>query len=264
VVAALAATAVCALEVPPTPTTHLTDLAGAIPATQAAAVEDRLGALERQTGHQVIAVFLPSLEGEALEDFTIRCAERWKVGRKGLDDGIIFFTFVRDRKMRLEVGYGLESKVPDAVAAQLLDDAVRPAFRAGDYGGGVVALADDLGRVFRGDPPPEGGAKPPVEPALRRVHRPRRGVPPAPGGARWREAAGGRRGAPARRVAGRRPLRRAFLRRRLLFRGRLLRGRRCVGFVVKGQGRGIRAQGSGTTTGTLRCAAGPEETWKPI
>lgn len=156
---ALAATAVCALEVPPTPTTYLTDLAGAIPATQAAAVEDRLGALERQTGHQVIAVFFPSLEGEALEDFTIRCAERWKVGRKGLDDGIVFFTFVRDRQMRLEVGYGLEAKVPDAVAARLLDDAVRPAFRAGDYGGGVVALADDLGRVFRGDPPPPRAAR---------------------------------------------------------------------------------------------------------
>jgi uncharacterized protein len=143
-----------ALEVPPVPDHYLTDLAGVIPASQAAAIEQRLAAIERTTGHQVIAVIFPSLAGEPLEDFTIRCAERWKVGRKKLDDGAIFFAFVRDRRMRLEVGYGLEATMPDALARRILDGVVKPAFAAGDYGGGVLALADTLERVFAGKPMP--------------------------------------------------------------------------------------------------------------
>jgi uncharacterized protein len=143
------------LEVPPTPRTYLMDLAGAIPAGQAAAIDERLEGIEKRTGHQVIAVFFPSLEGEAMEEFTIRCAEAWKVGRKGIDDGIIFFAFVRDHKMRLEVGYGLEEKVPDAIARRLLDEAVKPEFARADYAAGVVALAGGLESVFRGDPLPQ-------------------------------------------------------------------------------------------------------------
>jgi len=141
--------------VPPTPREYLTDYARVIGRQQEAGIDERLAGLEQRTGHQVIAVFFPSLEGEPLEDFTIRCAERWKVGRKGLDDGVIFLAFVRDRRMRLEVGYGLEDKVPDAVAIRLLDEVVRPAFAAGDFGGGVLALADALERIFRGEAPPQ-------------------------------------------------------------------------------------------------------------
>ncbi len=163
----LAATAGWALEVPPTPRAYLTDLAGVIRPDQAADLDGRLRAIEERTGHQVIAVFFPSLEGEPLEDFTIRCAEAWKVGRKGLDDGAIFFAFVRDHRMRLEVGYGLEEKVPDAVARRLLDEDVRPEFARGEYAGGVAALAAGLDRTFRGEPPPE------------RAARGRSGLPPA-------------------------------------------------------------------------------------
>jgi uncharacterized protein len=163
--ATLATGAAFALEVPPTPREYLTDYAGVVERQQKAAIDERLRGLEQRTGHQVIAVFFPSLEGEPLEDFTIRCAERWKVGRKGLDDGIIFFTFVSDRRMRLEVGYGLEDKVPDAVASRLLDGIVRPEFARGDFGGGVVALAGALEKIFRGEPPP----------------RPARGSRPSPG-----------------------------------------------------------------------------------
>lgn len=152
--AALVAAAAAALEVPPAPTAYLTDLAGVIPESQAAAIETRLQGVEERTGHQVIAVLFPSLEGEALEDFTIRCAEKWKVGRKGIDDGVIFFAFVRDRRMRLEVGYGLEDKLPDALAGRLLDEYVKPEFARGDYGGGVAALAGALDATFRGEPPP--------------------------------------------------------------------------------------------------------------
>ncbi|MBP1619834.1 MAG: hypothetical protein H6Q02_601, partial [Acidobacteria bacterium] len=87
----LAAAPLAALEVPPTPTRHLTDFAGVASAGRVAEGDARLAALEQQTGHQVIAVIFRSLDGEALEDFTVRCAEAWRVGRKGLDDGVIFF-----------------------------------------------------------------------------------------------------------------------------------------------------------------------------
>jgi uncharacterized protein len=158
----MAAFTASALEVPPTPREYLTDYARVIGPQQEVGIAERLAGLEQRTGHQVIAVFFPSLEGEPLEDFTIRCAERWKVGRKGLDDGVIFLAFVRDRRMRLEVGYGLEDKVPDAVAIRLLDDVVRPSFTAGDFGGGVLALAGALERIFGGEPPlqPARGTRP--------------------------------------------------------------------------------------------------------
>lgn len=100
-------------------------------------------------------MLLRSLEGDSLEDFTIRAAEAWKVGRKGIDDGVIFFAFVADRRMRLEVGYGLEAKIPDAVAKRLLDTA-KPGFARGDYAAGLASLADALEKVFRGEPLPEG------------------------------------------------------------------------------------------------------------
>ncbi|MBZ5589920.1 MAG: TPM domain-containing protein [Acidobacteriia bacterium] len=159
IIAALAAACACALEVPPTPRTYLTDLAGVIPRAEAAGIDERLDSIEKRTGHQVIAVFFPSLEGESLEDFTIRCAEKWKVGRRGIDDGAIFFAFVRDHRMRLEVGYGLEEKVPDAIAHRLLDEDVKPEFARGDYAGGVVALAGGLESVFRGDPLPQASRR---------------------------------------------------------------------------------------------------------
>lgn len=139
---------------PATPREYLTDYAAVIGSQQESEIDGRLAELERGTGHQVIAVFFPSLDGEPLEDFTMRCAERWKVGRKALDDGIIFFAFVRDRRMRLEVGYGLEDKVPDAMASRLLDEVVKPEFARGDFGGGVLALAGALERIFHGEPPP--------------------------------------------------------------------------------------------------------------
>jgi uncharacterized protein len=155
----LAGSAASALEVPPVPTRYLTDFAAVIPPGPAAAIERRFQEIETQTGHQALAVIFPTLGGEPLEDFTVRCAERWKVGRKGIDDGVIFFAFLQERKMRLEVGYGLEGKIPDAIARRILDNAVKPAFAAGDYAGGVLSLADSLQRVFSGEPVPAGRSR---------------------------------------------------------------------------------------------------------
>ncbi|HNX50033.1 MAG TPA: TPM domain-containing protein [Thermoanaerobaculaceae bacterium] len=151
---AVVATTAMALEVPPTPTTWVFDQAGVLGSDARERLDSRLQALEQRTGHQVIAALFQSLDGESLEDFTVRCAEAWKVGRKGMDDGLIFFAFVGDRRMRIEVGYGLEDKVPDLIARRLLAEQVKPAFARGDYAGGIDALVTSLEHVFAGEPLP--------------------------------------------------------------------------------------------------------------
>lgn len=89
----------------------------------------------------VIAIF-PSLEGESLEDVSVKLAERWRIGHKGLDNGVILVVFVRDRKLRMEVGYGLEPVVTDAVAGRIIREAVAPRFGEGRYAAGLEAAVD--------------------------------------------------------------------------------------------------------------------------
>jgi uncharacterized protein len=98
----------------------------------------------------VVAVFR-SLEGESLEDYSIRLAEQWKVGQKGLDNGVIFLVFLQDRKMRLEVGYGLEPTLTDAVASTILSTAVAPRFREGRLADGIEAGLDAIDAAIRGE-----------------------------------------------------------------------------------------------------------------
>jgi uncharacterized protein len=86
----------------------------------------------------VIAIF-KSLEGESLEDYSIRLAQQWRIGQKGLDDGLILLVFLQDRKVRFEVGYGLEPTITDVVAAQIIRERIGPRFREGRYGAGLEA-----------------------------------------------------------------------------------------------------------------------------
>jgi uncharacterized protein len=97
-----------------------------------------------------VAVF-PKLPSPSLEDFTARTAEAWRVGRKGLDNGAIFFVFVEDKKMRIEVGYGLEGALPDALAGRILNDEVVPRFRQGDWAGGLEAGIDGIVAAVQGE-----------------------------------------------------------------------------------------------------------------
>jgi uncharacterized protein len=103
----------------------------------------------------VVAVF-PELPSPSLEDFTIRTAEAWKAGNKAYDNGAVLFVFVKDRKLRIETGYGLEGALPDALARRILDDTVVPRFREGDWAGGLEAGIDAILAATRGEyqPPP--------------------------------------------------------------------------------------------------------------
>ena len=133
----------------------MNDYAGVLGADASRQLESRLAAGEGSTGIQMVVALFPSLEGESLEDFGIRLAEKWRVGDKKLDNGVILLVFVRDRKVRMEVGYGLEPELPDAAASQIIRERIAPAFREQRYAAGLLAAADAVyARVpSRGAPP---------------------------------------------------------------------------------------------------------------
>jgi len=118
------------------------DYARLLPADAHRRLETRLAERERATGAQVVLAIFPSLEGESLEDFSVRLAQQWRVGDKSLDTGAILLVFVKERRVRLEVGYGLEPVVTDAVAAQIIREAIAPRFREQRYAAGLEAAVE--------------------------------------------------------------------------------------------------------------------------
>jgi len=154
---AVVATLAVAAPVPPSPTRWATDNAGFLSPPVRQALDARLESYERATGHQVVVWIDRTLAGAALDDWAVRTFQAWKVGRKGLDDGIAMFVFADDRKIDIEVGYGLEDRVPDAVAARIIREVMAPRLQAGDRDGAVTAGVDAVlaaieGRPFTGAP----------------------------------------------------------------------------------------------------------------
>ena len=123
---------------------RVTDLTGTLAPGQQAELVSRLQALETTKGAQLAILLLPSTQPEAIEQFGIRLAEVWKLGRKGVDDGAIIIVAKNDRRMRIEVGYGLEGAIPDAVAKRIISEQMAPRFKQGDYFGGLSAAVDQL------------------------------------------------------------------------------------------------------------------------
>jgi uncharacterized protein len=145
---------VFALDVPPL-RGRVNDLAGMLPADRSQALEERLAAFERETGHQIAVLTIPSLQGDALESFSIRVAEAWKIGQKGFDNGAILLIVRDDRKLRIEVGYGLEGILPDAIASRIIREVIVPRFRENDYAGGIEAGVNAILQVTKGEPLPQ-------------------------------------------------------------------------------------------------------------
>jgi uncharacterized protein len=149
-----------ALEVPPL-RGRVNDLARLLPAERIQGLEGRLAQFEKETGHQVAVLTIPSLKGDSLEDFSIRVAENWKIGQKGFNNGAILLIVRDDRKLRIEVGYGLEGVLPDAIANRIIQEVIVPRFRGGDYAGGIEAGIESILKVTSGEPLPESVRKPP-------------------------------------------------------------------------------------------------------
>src|SRR5207244_5536050 len=127
---------------------RVNDLASMLPPDREQKLDDRLAAFERETGHQIAVLTIPSLQGDAIEDFSIRVAERWKIGKKGFDNGVILLVAVKDRRLRLEVGYGLAGVLPDAIAKRITSDYIVPRFRVQQYAGGIIAGTEDIRKVI--------------------------------------------------------------------------------------------------------------------
>lgn len=126
--------------VPPAPTRYVTDRAGIIAPDVTARLESRLADFERETSNQFLVYTQSTVpDGTTLEEYTVACAQAWKAGQTQRKNGMILFVFPGSRKARLEVGYGLEATMPDALARRVLDEQVLPRFRAGDYSGGISA-----------------------------------------------------------------------------------------------------------------------------
>src|SRR5215831_18872948 len=145
-----AAVAAAALRIPPPPDRRVNDYANALSPADRERLEQKLAARERSSSNQVVVAIFPSLEGESLEDFSIRLAQAWRIGQKGLDNGVIFLVFIDDRKMRIEVGYGLEANLTDAISSSILRDVVAPRFREGHIAGGIGAGLDAIDQAIAG------------------------------------------------------------------------------------------------------------------
>jgi uncharacterized protein len=138
-----------AASTPPSPSRFVTDGAGFLSAPAQDELEQRLARYQRDTGHQVLLWIGQTTGGEPIETWAVRAFAAWRVGRKGLDDGVAVFILAADRRVRIEVGYGVEGSLPDAVAARIIGDQMIPRLRAGDQDGaaraGVTGVLEAVG-----------------------------------------------------------------------------------------------------------------------
>ena len=132
----------------------MTDLTATLSAGQVAALESKLAAFEAQKGSQIAVLIVPTTQPEDIAQFGIRVADQWKVGRKKIDDGAILIVAKDDRKLRIEVGYGLEGAIPDAIAKRVIAETITPFFKSGDFYGGIDAGVQQLMRLIEGEPLP--------------------------------------------------------------------------------------------------------------
>lgn len=154
--AALFMTAATAQSPQPLPplNARVTDLTGTLDATQRQTLESELAALEAAKGAQIAVLVVPTTQPEDIAAYAIRVFDAWKLGRKGVDDGVLLIVAKNDRRVRIEVARGLEAAIPDAAAARIIREYVAPRFREGDYYGGIHDALGMLTRLVNDEPLP--------------------------------------------------------------------------------------------------------------
>jgi uncharacterized protein len=155
----LSALAVRAEVAVPPLTARVTDLTGTLSGEAVTRIETKLANLEARKGSQIAVLIVPTTQPEEIEQFGIRVAEAWKLGRKGVDDGAILIVAKNDRRLRIEVGQGLEGALPDAIANRIITETITPHFKLGDFDGGVEAGVDRMISIVNGEPLPEPDKK---------------------------------------------------------------------------------------------------------
>src|ERR1700704_5698953 len=138
---------------------RVTDLTGTLTGSQIQTLDARLRDFERSKGSQIAVLMLPSTEPETIEEYSIRLADAWKIGRSKIDDGVILVVAKNDRKLRLEVGRGLEGAIPDGIANRVITEVITPRFKANDFYGGIAAGTGALMKLIEGEglPAPRSG-----------------------------------------------------------------------------------------------------------
>jgi uncharacterized protein len=139
--------------VPPL-TGRIVDLTGTLSAADIAAQSQRLRDLETRKGSQVAVLIVPTTQPETIEQYSIRLAEAWKIGRKKIDDGALLVVAKNDHKLRIEVGYGLEGSLTDVTARRIIDEVIGPRFKSGDFAGGIAAGLTRIIAAIDGEPLP--------------------------------------------------------------------------------------------------------------
>jgi uncharacterized protein len=148
-------TCVAAAEVAVPPLSgRVVDLTGTLSSADIAALSQRLKDLEARKGSQVAVLIVPTTQPETIEQFSIRVAEAWKIGRRKIDDGALLVIAKNDRKLRIEVGYGLEGGLTDLTARRIIDEVITPKFRTGDFAGGISAGLTRIIGAIEGEPLP--------------------------------------------------------------------------------------------------------------
>ena len=156
--AALAQLAFAQTAIPPLKS-PVTDLTGTLDSQQRSALEQTILEFEKRKGAQIAVLMVPTTQPEAVEQYAVRVQEAWKIGRKGIDDGVLLVIGKDDRRLHIETGYGLEGALPDAIAKRIIDQEIVPRFRQNDFYGGIRAGVDRIMRVIEGEPLPAPRAK---------------------------------------------------------------------------------------------------------
>lgn len=139
--------------IPPSPKPYyFRDYAGVVRPDVAQGLNAKLEEFERQTSSQILAVVYPKMQSDSsVEDYTVRVAQAWGVGQQRTNNGAVLFVFVQNREMYLQVGYGLEGAIPDALAKRIIEDEIKPYFRNGDYSGGLTAGVNAILAAAKGE-----------------------------------------------------------------------------------------------------------------
>ncbi|WP_449412955.1 TPM domain-containing protein [Pandoraea soli] len=135
-------------------TARVTDLTGTLTREQTAALEQKLQAFEAAKGSQIGVLLVPTTQSEDISQYSIRVVEQWKLGRKGTDDGVLLIVAKDDRRVRIEVGYGLEGVLTDAISNRIINEDIVPRFQQADFYGGVTAGVERIMSVVNGEPLP--------------------------------------------------------------------------------------------------------------
>lgn len=138
----------------PQPTGYVNDFAGMLSPSTVSDLNGKLSEFEKKTGNEIAVATVKDLQGTTVEDFAVRLFENWKIGKKGKDNGVLLLISKDERKVRIEVGYGLEPNLTDAQSYNIIHNVITPKFKAGDYDQGIIAGVDGITKTISGEAPP--------------------------------------------------------------------------------------------------------------